>query len=61
MISIEWQENFKPFDMNQIFASEDVTKWAENGKRGIHAWSIENAGKYLAKVNKAVVINKGEN
>ena len=37
VISIEWQENFKPFDMNEIFAGENVTKWNENGKRGIHA------------------------
>jgi len=54
VISIEWQENFKPFDMNELFANEDVTKWSENGKCGIHAWSVENACKYLTRVNKAV-------
>ena len=50
VISIEWQENFKPFDMNELFASEDVTKWTENGKRGIHAWSKNKATVYLLKV-----------
>lgn len=54
VISIEWQENFKPFDMNELFASEDVTKWSENGKRGIHAWSTESAWNYLTRVNKAI-------
>ncbi|MBR4110196.1 MAG: hypothetical protein IKK43_00680 [Clostridia bacterium] len=69
VISIEWQEDFKPFDM-AIFNGENVTKWCENfshiptsinhgvltttGKRGIHAWGRENAIKYLKKVHNAV-------
>lgn len=69
VISIEWQENFKPFDM-AIFNGENVTKWCENlghipksinhgvltttGKRGIHAWSREKAIEYLKKVHNAV-------
>lgn len=65
VISIEWQENFKPFDM-AIFNGECVTKWADKfydlpknvkpgnlptaGKRGIHAWGREKAIEYLQKV-----------
>lgn len=54
VISIEWQKNYKPFDINKLFEKEDVTKWNENGKRGIHAWGNEKALQYLKKVLKAV-------
>ena len=54
VISIEWQENYKPFDMNELFGSEDVTKWEEGGKRGIHAWGKEKAYEYLKKALKTV-------
>lgn len=50
VISIEWQENYKYFDMNELFATENVTKWEENGKHGIHAWGDEKAYEYLKKV-----------
>ncbi|MBQ8298609.1 MAG: hypothetical protein IJX99_01875 [Clostridia bacterium] len=50
VISIEWQENYKPFDMNDLFATENVTKWEKAGKRGIHAWSEEKAYEYLQSV-----------
>ena len=68
VISIEWQENFKPFDM-AIFNSEDVTKWCSerdiyksvepgttptNGIRGIHAWGRDKASQYLRKVKEVV-------
>lgn len=68
VISIEWQENYKPFDM-AIFNDEDVTKWCNNtniyepieegtlptnGRRGIHAWNKEDALKYLEKVKETV-------
>lgn len=49
VISIEWKDNFKPFDMN-IFADEDVTKW----DNGIHAWKIEKAREYLKRVKDVV-------
>ena len=49
VISIEWKENFKHFDMS-IFENEDVTKW----ERGIHARGDINAYKYLIKVDNFV-------
>ena len=49
VISIEWQENYKPFDM-KLFSKEDVTKW----NRGIHAWGENKAYEYLQKVVNAV-------
>lgn len=68
-ISIEWQENFAPFSI-AIFNSENVTKWVgtetlskttkagklpcENVKRGIQAWSKDDAIHYLKLVFKKV-------
>ena len=49
VISIEWKENFKDFDMS-IFDSENVTKW----KRGIHAWGTYKAYEYIKKVKEFV-------
>lgn len=57
VISIEWQENYKPFDMNELFGTENVTKWEEGGKRGIHARGNDKAYKYLKKVLD--VVNPG--
>ncbi|MBR6688458.1 MAG: hypothetical protein IKL68_00370 [Clostridia bacterium] len=54
VISIEWQENYKPFDMNELFADENVTKWIETNKCGIHAWGREKAYEYLKKVREKV-------
>ena len=54
VISIEWQENYKSFDMDELFSEEEVTKWDEAGKRGIHAWGKEKACEYLKKVLKEV-------
>lgn len=54
VISIEWQENYKPFDMKELFGTEDVTKWEKDGKRGIHAWGQEKAFEYLRNVLKNV-------
>lgn len=54
VISIEWQENYKPFDMNKLFDTEDVTKWENGGKRGIHAWGNDKAYEYLKKVLETV-------
>ena len=54
VISIEWQENYKPFDINELFAAEDVTKWENGEKRGIHAWNNDKAYEYLKKVLETV-------
>ena len=45
---IEWHDNFKPFNMS-IFENERVTKF----DRGIHAWSDDDAIRYLAMAKKA--------
>ena len=50
VISIEWQENYKPFAMEELFGNEDVTKWENGGKRGIHACGENKAYEYLKKV-----------
>ena len=50
VISIEWQANYKPFNFEETFQSEDVTKWEEGGRRGIHAWGRDDAYKYLKTV-----------
>lgn len=57
VISIEWQSNFKPFNMLEVFSSEDVTKWESQSKRGIHAWGKDKAIEYLTKVRDAVNLN----
>ncbi len=40
--------------MKELFGEEDVTKWEEGEKRGIHAWGAEKAVEYLQKAQKAV-------
>lgn len=50
VISIEWQENYKSFDMNELFGTENTTKWEKGEKRGIHAWNTDKAYEYLNKV-----------
>lgn len=54
VISIEWQSNYKSFDFNKLFLSENVTKWIDNKTRGIHAWSKEDAIRYLRLVVKSL-------
>lgn len=48
VIVIEWEDNFKPFNMS-IFDNERVTKY----DRGIHAWSKDDAIRYLSMAKKA--------
>lgn len=48
VIVIEWHDNFKPFNM-KIFDEERVTKY----DRGIHAWSKDDAIRYLSMAKKA--------
>lgn len=45
---IVWHDNFKPFNMS-IFDNERVTKF----DRGIHAWSNDDAIRYLSMAKKA--------
>lgn len=54
VISIEWQENFKPFDMYELFYTEKVTKWRIGEKQGIHASNENMAYEYLKKVLNVV-------
>lgn len=51
---IEWQENYKPFDMKELFATENTTKWEDKGKRGIHAVEKRKAFEYLLEVLNTV-------
>lgn len=48
VIVIEWHDNFKPFNM-MIFDGERVTKY----DRGIHAWSKDDAIRYISMAKKA--------
>lgn len=48
VIVIEWHDNFKPFNM-KIFDEERVTKY----DRGIHAWSKDDAIRYISMAKKA--------
>jgi hypothetical protein len=48
------EKNYKPFDMKELFGEEDVTKWEDDGKRGIHAWGSTKAYIYLQKVLSTV-------
>lgn len=48
VIVIKWYDNFKPFNMS-IFEGERVTKF----DRGIHAWSKDDAIRYLGMAKKA--------
>ena len=49
VISIKWYDNFKPFDVKKVFKKEPVTKF----NRGIHAWSPEDAIRYLSMAKEA--------
>jgi len=59
VISIEWQANYKPFDFDEMFKNEKVTKWNKDGIRGIHACSKDDAFNYLKTVRESV--NPGYN
>lgn len=54
VISIEWQENYKSFDMNELFGTEAVVKWKDGGKCGIYACDQNKVREYLEKVLKTV-------
>ena len=52
VIEIKWFGNFKPFNLEKLFAEEDVTKRKLTDSKIIHAWSMDDAIKYLNMVRK---------
>lgn len=53
VIVIKWYGNFKPFNLNDLFKDEDVTKRKLEDAKVIHAWSTDDAIKYLMMVRKS--------
>ena len=53
VIEIKWYGNFKPFNLETLFKDEDVTKRKMNDSKIIHAWSVEDAIRYLMIVKRA--------
>lgn len=53
VIEIQWFGNFKPFKLEKLFEDEDVTKRRLEDSKVIHAWSTDDAIKYLSMVKKA--------
>ncbi len=53
VIVIEWYNNFKPFNVLSLFCGERVTKYDNEEIRGIHAWSKDDAIRYLSMAKKA--------
>lgn len=53
VIEIKWCGNFKPFNLETLFKDEDVTKRKMSDSKIIHAWSVEDAIKYLMIVKRA--------
>lgn len=52
VIVIKWYGNFKPFNLEDLFKDEDVTKRKLEDAKVIHAWSADDAIKYLMMVRK---------
>jgi len=52
VIEIKWFGNFKPFNLEQLFKDEDVTKRKLEDAKVIHAWCIDDAIRYLSMVKK---------
>ena len=55
-IYIEWLENYKPFDIHELFQKDEVVISDIHGKRSIH-FSNGKAFEYLSKVHDAVSKN----
>ena len=53
VIEIKWFGNFKPFKLGVLFKGEDVTKRKLKDAKVIHAWSVDDAIRYLSIVKKA--------
>jgi len=54
VINIEFQDNFRKFDLLKLFAKEDVTK----DQNSIHAWGYEKFYEYLKKVHQTLTQGK---
>ena len=52
VIEIKWCGNFKPFNLEALFKDEDVTKRKLEDSKIIHAWSADDAVRYLMMVKK---------
>jgi len=52
VIEIKWFGNFKPFKLEKLFEDEDVTKRRLEDAKVIHAWSVDDAIRYLSMVKK---------
>ena len=52
VIEIKWFGNFKPFKLEKLFKDEDVTKKILKDAKVIHAWSVDDAIRYLSMVKK---------
>lgn len=56
VINIDWSDTRGTKTAKELFPDEDVTK----GERMIHAWSIENARRYIETVSTSSVSNGTE-
>jgi len=52
VIEIKWFGNFKPFKLEKLFEDEEVTKRRLKDAKVIHAWSMDDAIRYLLMVKK---------
>lgn len=50
VIELKFFGNFKPFNLENLFKDEDVTKKRLEDSKVIHAWGFKNAVKYLSMV-----------
>lgn len=55
-VYIEWLQNYKSFDINELFQEDEVVISDKDGKRSIH-FSNGKAFEYLSKVHDAVSKN----
>ncbi|HAR43489.1 MAG TPA: hypothetical protein DCS07_12795 [Bdellovibrionales bacterium] len=46
VINIDWSETVGTKTAEELFPSEDVTKWEQS----IHAWSLDDAKRYIEKI-----------
>ncbi len=49
VLSIDWKDSLVKASGNELFPEENVTRW----ETGIHAWSTEDAAKYIRRLHVA--------